>query len=261
MSNMQELCSYYQSYKANRHHPSDPVSIVKASRAWWRYLFIQQHLVVEIESRAGIFSDRDTAFEGHEAPEGRPKHPSQWWEGFTEDFFNDAAWGEFKNMQWTSFVTFDFFIWTGISFVNLKYSLNLENIVWGFILSSIDCHNMEVLPCPILCDSTSIKPTFCWSCTLSRADPFIVLHHQLMPSRLSFGGNLFCVKLYFMLLNWLPRYGSRNKWRWKNYWYARCTQADATSEGHRSISTADHINNNNNTLYATILYEASFIHL
>ena len=120
---------------------------------------------------------------------------------------------------------------------------------------------MEVLPCPILCDSTSIKPTFCWSCTLSRADPFIVLHHQLMPSRLSFGGNLFCVKLYFMLLNWLPRYGSRNKWRWKNYWYARCTQADATSEGHRSISTADHINNNNNNLYATILYEASFLKL
>ena len=27
--------------------------------------------------QAGIFSDRDTAFEGHEAPEGRPKHPSQ----------------------------------------------------------------------------------------------------------------------------------------------------------------------------------------
>ena len=58
-------------------------------------------------------------------------------EGFTEDFFNGAAWGGFQNVQWTSFVTFDFFIWTGISFVNPKYSLNLENIVWGFILSSI----------------------------------------------------------------------------------------------------------------------------
>ena len=48
---------------------------------------------------------------------------------------------EFQNMHWTSFVTFDF-IWTGISFVNPKYSLNLENIVWGFILSSIFYTNL-----------------------------------------------------------------------------------------------------------------------